>query len=153
MFTIAQLTKVHLYLWPWLTFAGHFKVIHKFDIGWPSRGYFKIRKVKIACGVSCLRDGNHVCHRTPILIRWPWPSSIFIWRHESAIPATAGLLVHSCINCFWCLQLSHTYECTVCHRHDVVQWKHGLFWSVFWTLLEKLDLSDIDINGIGYWIV
>jgi len=26
MFSIAQLIKVHLYLWPWLTFMGHFKV-------------------------------------------------------------------------------------------------------------------------------
>ena len=46
MFGIAQLIKVHLDLWPWFTFTGHFKIIHKFDIGWHSRGYFKVTKVK-----------------------------------------------------------------------------------------------------------
>ncbi len=41
-------------------------------------------------------NGNHACHwtlRTPNLILWPWPPSRLIWRLESAIPATAGLLV------------------------------------------------------------
>ena len=82
MFSIAQLIKVHLDLWPWLTFWGHFKVTNvkiayiffmvrdkhmltmkhywevdielsesanKFDLGWPWRGYFKVKKVKVAC--------------------------------------------------------------------------------------------------------
>jgi len=41
-------------------------------------------------------SGNHACHwtlRTANLIPWPWPPSRLIWRRESAIPATAGLLV------------------------------------------------------------
>ncbi len=94
MITTAKLTKVHLDLWLSLNFTGHFKVIHKFDSEWHSRGYFKVMTLKIACGVSCLRDGNNACHRTPNLIRWPWPPRRLIWRHESAIPATAGLLVY-----------------------------------------------------------
>ena len=59
MFTISQLTKVHLDLWRW--FMGHVKVKHKFDIGLTSRGYFKVTNVKIACGVSwksCLPSGT-----------------------------------------------------------------------------------------------
>ena len=33
------------------------------------------------------------CHRTSIFITWPWLWQRLIWRHESAIPTTAGLLV------------------------------------------------------------
>ena len=89
---------------------------NKFDLGWPWRGHFKVTKVKIACGVSCLRDGNHACHRTPNLIRWHWPPSRLIWRHESAIPATAGLLVfESCHlhNMFWLYLYRWTSQCII----------------------------------------
>ena len=44
-------------------------------------------------------NGNDACHwalRTPNLIPWPWSPSRLIWRHESAIPATAWLLVCLC---------------------------------------------------------
>ena len=38
-------------------------------------------------------DASHWTLRTHNWIPWPWPPGRLIWRHESAIPATAGLLV------------------------------------------------------------
>ena len=74
MFTIAVLIKVHLDLWPCLTFTRHIKIIHKFIIGWPPRSYFKVTtKVKIACGVSCLRQWWEVS-RHCLVSRQSWDS-------------------------------------------------------------------------------
>ena len=85
------------------------------DLGWPLRGNFKVTKVKMAHIISTAvpRPGVQIdkyVHHCPINKSAPWSltlddlegvisrsrkwkSRTLIWRHDSAIPATAGLLV------------------------------------------------------------
>ncbi len=73
----------------WLSESAHI-----FHLRWPWQGYFKATKVKIA-PIAIGERWIQACHQTSIFIWSPWPWQRLIWRHESAIPATAGLLVTS----------------------------------------------------------
>ena len=59
------------------------------SLGWPWMAYFEVTKFKFSCAISSLR----VDPCLPLDTYGQFNSMTLIWRHESAIPATAGLLV------------------------------------------------------------
>jgi len=68
MFPIAQLIKVHLQLWPWLTFRGIW-------------GHFKVAKVKIECGIWTAAPRPRVpmfkkCSPLPLNKNASWPLTL-----------------------------------------------------------------------------
>jgi len=100
---ITQLIKVHLDRWPdWplRVTSSHTQIWHWMTF----TGYFKVTKVKSACGV-CLR--THACHRTPTLTRWPFTSIRLI----GAIQQQLCFLLYFRRKAKWHAHYSSLYNC------------------------------------------